>query len=76
MAWQYIAVLIASIVLSSILAPRPPSPAPASIGDFDLPTAEVGRPIAVIGGTYTVTGANVVWFGDYEYVAIRSRGGK
>lgn len=72
----YIALLIVSQVISYALAPKPPSPVPASIADFDVPTAEEGRPIPVVFGTVTITGPNVIWYGDLGIEPIRKRTGK
>lgn len=71
--WVYMAVyLIAAILVSAALAPKPVQPKPAALEDFDLPTAEQGREIAVIFGTVTVTGPNVVWYGNLRSEAITS----
>lgn len=68
----YVYVLIAAYVISAALAPKPVQPKPAALEDFDLPTAEQGREIAVIFGTVTVTGPNVVWYGNLRSEAITS----
>ena len=57
----YIVALIVSSLISYALAPKPPTPKPASITDFDVPVAEEGRPIPVVFGTVTLTGPNVLW---------------
>ena len=46
----YIVALIVSSLISYALAPKPPTPKPASITDFDVPVAEEGRPIPVVFG--------------------------
>lgn len=74
--FTYIAILVVSALISYALAPKPPAPKPASIQDFDVPTAEEGRPIPVVFGTVTITGSNVVWYGDLSAEAIRKKGGK
>lgn len=74
--WVQIAIFIISTVLSYLLAPKPPQPKPLSLSDFDIPTAEEGRPIPVVFGTVTVTGANVVWYGDLRVTPIQKSGGK
>lgn len=71
-----IIVLVASLILSVALAPKPPQPKPASLADFDVPVAEEGRPIPVVFGTVTVSGANVLWYGDLSSTPIQSKGGK
>lgn len=72
----YIAVLIVSAIISYALAPKPPKPKPASLSDFDIPLAEEGRPIPVIFGTVTVTGSNVLWYGDLRTKPIKAKSGK
>lgn len=64
MGWEYVVYLIIAVVVSVALAPKPPSPRPASLEDFDLPTAEEGRPVPVVFGTVRITGPNVLWYGD------------
>lgn len=72
----YIAVLLVSAIVAIALAPKPPKPKPASLADFDVPTAEQGRPIPMVFGTMLVTGPNVIWYGDLSTKAIKQSGGK
>lgn len=44
---------------------RLPKRAPAGLDSFDFPTAEEGRPIAVLFGKKRIQGPNVVWYGDF-----------
>lgn len=74
--FAYFIVLVVSTAISIALAPKPPSPKPATLADFDVPTAEEGRPIPVVFGTKVIRGANVVWYGDLSTQAIRKKGGK
>jgi hypothetical protein len=69
-------VLVVSAVISVALAPKPQQPKPAALEDFDVPVAEEGRPIPVVFGTVTLTGANVLWYGDLRTTPIRTKGGK
>ncbi len=62
--------------ISAALAPKPPQPKAAGLGDVQAPTAEEGRPIPVVFGTVLITGANVVWYGDLVATPIRKKGGK
>ena len=73
--------IVASLVLTAIsyvLSPKPKTEAPKAAGldDFDLPTAEEGRPIPVVFGTVLLRGPNVVWAGDLKVDPIRKKGGK
>jgi hypothetical protein len=74
--WQYVALYLASFVLSYLLAPKPKSQPPAGVGDITAPTAEAGREIPVLFGTRKLEGANVVWYGDLRTAAIKKKGGK
>lgn len=74
--WVQIAIMIVSAIISYALTPKPPAPKPAALGDFDVPTAEEGRPIPVIFGTVWITGPNVLWYGDLRSTPIRSKGKK
>lgn len=71
-----LAILVVASFVSAALAPKPPKPKPASLTDFDVPTAEEGRPIPVVFGTVWVTGPNVIDFGDLSTEAIKTSGGK
>ena len=68
--------LVVSYFVSAALAPKPPKPKPAALEDFDIPVAEQGRPIPVVFGTVTLTGANVLWYGDLRTTEIKEKGGK
>ena len=68
--------LVVSYFVSAALAPKPPQPKPAALEDFDIPVAEQGRPIPVVFGTVTLTGPNVMWYGDLRTTAIKKKGGK
>lgn len=72
----YIAILIVSAYVSYALAPKPAPPKPASIEDFDVPTADEGREIPVAFGTVTVTGPNVIWYGNLATEPISKSTGK
>jgi hypothetical protein len=73
--WVQVAIMVVSALISYALRPRPPSPRPAALGEFNVPTAEEGRPVPVIFGTVWVTGPNVLWYGDLNSTPIK-KGGK
>jgi hypothetical protein len=64
--WETIAIWLVTAVLAYALRPKPvyKVPTPATIDDFEAPTAEEGREIPVLFGSREVTGPNVVWYGD------------
>lgn len=59
-------VAIVAAVLAYTMTPKPPKVKPPSLEDFSFPTAEAGRPVPAVFGEVTVTGPNLVWYGDYE----------
>lgn len=67
--WQII-VWAATTALAYVLGPKTETPKPATIDDFDAPTATEDRSIPVVFGTVWITGPNVVWYGD---LAIKER---
>jgi len=70
----YLIVLIISTAISYAMMPKPPAAQPPSeISDFDVPTAEEGRPIPVVFGTVKIKGANVLWYGDLSSSQITKR---
>jgi hypothetical protein len=62
--WVQLVIALVIVAIGYALASKPPSPKPSSIKDLDVPTAEEGRPIPIVFGTVTVTGPNVIWYGD------------
>lgn len=81
MVWNFVIQIVISLALTAIsyaLAPKPKveTPKAAGLDDFDLPTAEEGRPIPVVFGTVLLRGPNVVWAGDLKTKPIRKKGGK
>lgn len=51
-------------VVAYLLMPKPKQPKPEAAKDMDEPTAEAGRPLPVVFGTVTVSGLNVLWYGE------------
>lgn len=75
MAWWLIVIAaIAAVALSYLLAPKPKTPKPPEVTDFDDPTAEAGRPIPVVFGTITVKGLNLLWYGDKQIRTTKVKG--
>ncbi len=64
-----------TLILSEALRPKPKDVPTASLGDFQFPTAENGRPIPMAIGTVKVAGANIVWYGDYRKRTLKKRSG-
>ena len=72
---QIVIVIVAAIVAIA-MAPKPPMPKPAALEDFDVPTAEDGRPVAKVFGEVWITSPNNLWFGDLSSEPIKKKGGK
>lgn len=72
----YFIVLLVVIILAVALQPKPPGVKPATLSEVDAPTAEQGKPVPKVFGTYVVQSPNVVWYGDLSYTKIESEGGK
>lgn len=72
----YLIVFAVALAVAVSVQPAMPEQPPATLKDMQLPTAEPGRPIPVVFGTFVVTGANVVWYGDLVSRAVRAEGGK
>jgi hypothetical protein len=69
--WETVIYMVIAAIISIALAPKPPKPKAATLEDFDLPTAEEGRPVPVVFGTVRITGSNVLWYGDLSTQKIK-----
>ncbi|RKG29975.1 hypothetical protein D7V21_16715, partial [Acinetobacter guerrae] len=67
--WQ-IVVLIASLVISYAMQPKPPKQKPAAFEDFDFPTADDGTPQVVVFGDVWLTGWTIIGAGNYRAESI------
>lgn len=70
----YAILFIALIAICIAMAPKPPEQKPASLSDFKVPTAEPGRPIGVVFGTYVIESPNIVWYGDLTNTPVQGGG--
>lgn len=66
----YIAVTMAIAYLMAPKPKLPKPPKPTGLEEFDIPTAEEGRPVQVLFGKRRMKGPNCVWYGDLKSVAI------
>lgn len=73
---QYLVYLIIVVVLAYALQPKAQNKKPPTLDELDIPTAEEGKPIPVVFGTWIVKSPNIVWYGDLGYTKIKSSGGK
>lgn len=74
--WGYLAVFVLALVASYALAPKPQSQPSPLLDDIEFPKAEAGAGIPVLFGTREMRSPNVLWYGDFRTVAIKSKGGK
>jgi hypothetical protein len=72
----YYIVMIIVAVLSYVLRPKPPTPKPAALEDFDLPTPDEGTPQRVIFGERGKKAWEVLWYGNLQTSKIKSKSGK
>ncbi len=59
-----LAIVVALLVISYALMPKPKQPKPGAVQDLDSPTAEAGREIPVFFGTITGKGLNILDFSE------------
>lgn len=71
-----VAIFVGALVLSFAMQPKIQTQKPAGLGEIEAPIAEEGVEIPVLFGTRDLKGPNVVWYGDLQTVAIKSKGGK
>ena len=69
-------IMIVAIIVAVALAPKPPQPKASALADFDVPTAEEGKPMCKVFGEVVIRDPNVLWYGDLSSEPIRKKGGK
>mgnify|MGYP000405575782 CR=1 FL=1 len=72
MPWDYIVVLVVSIILQIALAPKAAVPQAATLDDFDFPQADEGTPICVVFGDVWIEGWTVLSYGDLRTTEIEA----
>lgn len=73
---EFLIYMIIVIIIAVALMPKPPGIKPATLSEVDAPTADQGKPIPKVFGTWVVQSPNIVWYGDLSYTKIESKGGK
>lgn len=71
-----IGMLIASYAIQALLAPKPVTPKPSSLEDFDFPQIEEGTPQSVIFGDVWIKDWQVLWYGNLRTSAVKSESAK
>ena len=74
--WIQLAILIASMVVSYALRPKPEKPQPTAFGDIEFPQAAEGTPQAVVFGDVWTSDWMVLGVGNYRTTEIHSSQGK
>jgi hypothetical protein len=71
----YIIVLIASVVISYLLAPSLSQKGPTA-GELQAAMVDSSNPVPVLFGTRRIDASNCVWYGDVSTTEIKSCSGK
>lgn len=67
-----IALFLGALAISILMKPKPEieNARPLGLGDFRFPTATEGRRVPLVFGRVKIDAPNVVWYGDFEQIAI------
>lgn len=72
----YYIIMIIIAILSYVLRPKPPTPKPATLEEFELPSPDEGTPQRVIFGERRKKEWEILWFGDLRNAKIKTSSGK
>jgi len=67
--------LVVAFVITAMLV-KTPKIKPASLEEFDFAQVEEGTPEMVLFGDGWTEGPQVLWYGRYRTIKIKSKGGK
>lgn len=73
-AWALVS-MVASYAIQS-LAMKQAKVHPAALADFDFNQHEEGTPQAIFFGDCWTSGAQVLWYGNFRTIKIKSKGKK
>lgn len=73
--WAMFLQYVVTFLISELLRPKPDleNAKPASLGDFQFPTADEGRAVPIVWGTVRLNGPNIGWYGDLKTKAIKKK---
>lgn len=73
--WISFIVSIAIAVVGELIRPKQsvPNAKASAIDDFDMPTAESGRNIAIWAGKVLIKGSNCTWYGDLKVTPLTKK---
>lgn len=74
--WVRFAFFVVTSLINYLLRPNPETPTPATLGDVEIPTVDPGRELPLIGGSVWIEDPQSAWYGDFESIAIKKKGGK
>lgn len=69
-----ILIMVAIMIISYALMPKPKMPKPEAAKEMEGPTSEAGKEIPVIFGTLIVKGPNCLWSGDKSHRSYKVKG--
>ncbi|MFT0211838.1 hypothetical protein VQ643_04380 [Pseudomonas sp. F1_0610] len=76
MIYYQIAILVVSLIVSYAMQPKPKSPKPAAIDDFNMPNTDEGTEQSVIFGDCWISGWQVLSYGNLRTSKIKTKSGK
>lgn len=71
-----LALMVASVLIQSALAPKPSEPTAASLADFDMPQVDEGTPQAVVFGEAWSGDWQVLGYGNFRTSAVKAKQAK
>ncbi|NMY40568.1 hypothetical protein HBN76_04550 [Pseudomonas sp. WS 5013] len=74
--WPQIVWLVACLIISIALQPKPKSPKPTAFEDIDFPLCDEGEDKTAVFGQVWQKGWMVLTVGNYRTKKIKSEGGK
>lgn len=69
--WFQVFVLIASLIISYATRPKPKTPKPAALSEFEFPQIDEGTPQSVVFGDVWVKDWFVLGVGNFRSTAIK-----
>ena len=74
--WFQLFMLVVSLVISAVTAPKAAPPKPASLSDFDFPQSTEGTAEAVVFGDVWIEDWFVTGVGNFRKFDVKTKGGK
>ena len=74
--WVYIIILVISLFFAITASKRNSNAQPSTLSDFNVPTAEDGRPVSMVGGDVWIDDQNFLDYGNLRTQPIKTSSGK